>query len=297
VRVIPGLRADSSVEETVRLMARAFKAAGVESPETDARLLLGHALRLDRARLLAQHDRLLEAREVDAVSGLAARRLKREPVARILGHKEFWSLPLVITPDVLVPRPETETVVEAAVDAIARGAGGKTKRLRVLDIGTGTGALLLALLKELPAAEGVATDVSAAAIEVARENAERNGLAARCQFIVCNVAAGVGGIFDLVVSNPPYVARADIATLAPEVRDFDPALALDGGNDGLDAYRSLAGELPRLLRPGGLAVVELGAGQEAAVAALFADAGLHVAGTRKDLAGIPRALVASAAMS
>ena len=260
----------------------------------DARLLLGHALRLDRTQLIAQADRLLEAREVDAVSALAARRLKREPVARIQGAKEFWRLPLAVTPDVLVPRPDTETVVEAALDFVTRG-GLRMEKLRILDIGTGSGALVLALLSELPNAIGLGTDISAPAADVARANAERNKLAARCDFVVCDIAAGVQGKFDLIVSNPPYVARGDIPTLAAEVRDYDPAIALDGGNDGLTAYRAIAAEAPRLLAEGARLIVELGAGQEPAVTALFTNAGLRVTGVRKDLAGIARALSATTA--
>jgi release factor glutamine methyltransferase len=292
--VIPGLKAGASIEEAVRLIGQCFKSAGIEKPEVDARLLLGHALRLERAQLLSQSDRLLEVREIEAVSALAARRLKREPVARIQGAKEFWSLPLTVTPDVLVPRPDTETVVEAALDFVARGSL-RMEKLRILDIGTGSGAILLALLSELPNAVGLGTDISAAAAEVARANAQRNALAARCDFVVCDIAAGVQGKFDLVVSNPPYVARGDIATLAAEVRGYDPAIALDGGNDGLTTYRAIAGDAPRLLAAGASLIVELGAGQEPAVAALFTNAGLRVTGVRKDLAGIARALSATAA--
>jgi release factor glutamine methyltransferase len=294
VRLIPGLKAGASVEEAVRLIGQSFKTAGIETPEVDARALLGHALRLARAQLIAQSDRLLEAREIDAVSALAARRLKREPVARIQGAKEFWSLPLAVTPDVLVPRPDTETVVEAALDFVTRG-GLRMEKLRILDIGTGSGALLLALLSELPNAVGLGTDISASAAEVARANAQRNALAARCAFVVCDIAAGVQGKFDLIVCNPPYVARGDIATLAPEVRGYDPEIALDGGNDGLTTYRAIAAEAPRLLAEGARLIVELGAGQEPAVDALFTNAALRVTGVRKDLAGIARALSATAA--
>lgn len=295
MRIIPGLKAGASIEEAVRLIGQSFKIAGVETPAVDAQLLLGHALRLDRAQLIARSDRLLEAREVDAVSALAARRLKREPVARIQGAKEFWSLPLAVTPDVLMPRPDTETVVEAALDFVGRG-GLRMEKLCILDIGTGSGAILLALLSELPNALGLGTDISAAAAKVARANAERNKLAARCDFIVCDIAAGVQGKFDLIVSNPPYVARGDIATLAPEVRSYDPAIALDGGNDGLTAYRAIAAETPRLLAEGARLIVELGAGQEPAVTALFTNTGLRVTGVREDLAGIARALSATTAL-
>lgn len=283
-----------SIAEALRRTAQAFRTAGIETPEADARLLIGHALNADRARLLSDSERLLDEGETTAISALAARRLKREPVSRILGVKEFWSLPLRVSEAVLVPRPETETIVEAALDFIIRG-GLRLERLRVLDIGTGSGALLLALLGELENATGTGTDISAEAIEVARANAERNGLSARCSFVVCDIAAGVTGPFDLIVSNPPYIAHDEIATLAPEVRDFDPALALDGGSDGLECYRAIAADAPRLLAPGGRLIVELGAGQEPPVRALFTKAGLTVGAARNDLAAIPRALSATIA--
>jgi release factor glutamine methyltransferase len=286
-----GLSAGASVAEAQRLMAQALRSAGVEQPDVDARALFGRALNLDRAQLAAQDRRLLETQEIEAISALLARRRKREPVARILGMKEFWSLPFAVTPDVLVPRPETETVVEAALDEIGRG--GLTSQPRILDIGTGSGALLLALLSELQNASGVGTDISAAALNVARANAERNGLAARCVFVACDIAAGVKGRFDLIVSNPPYVARGEIASLAPEVRLYDPAPALDGGRDGLDVYRAIAAAAPHLLDAGGRLVVELGAGQEPAVRTLFTHASLSVIAVRNDLAAIPRALTAT----
>ncbi len=292
MRAIPRLKAGASIDEAVHLIGQAFKVAGIEESLVDARILLGHALRLDRAQLIARSDRILEAREIDAVSALCVRRLKREPVARILGHREFWDQMLDVGPAVLVPRPETETIVEAALDYIVRN-GLRMEKLRILDIGTGSGALLLALLGELPNAVGTGTDISAEAIAVARGNAERNGFIARCNFVACDIAKGVQGPFDLIVSNPPYIPRGEIDTLAPEVRDYDPRIALDGGADGLDAYRAIAGEAPRLLAPGGRLIVELGVGQEPAVTALFTNASLHVSGAHKDLAGIPRAFVAT----
>lgn len=268
-----------------------LRRAGIESPDIDARLIVGHALGLDRTALMTNGDRPLGANEIAAIDALAARRLSREPVSRILGRKEFWSLALDVSDAVLVPRPETETVVEAALDFVIRG-NMRVERLRILDIGTGSGALMLALLTELNRATGVATDISADALNVARGNAERLGLSSRCDFIVCNIADTVDGPFDLIVSNPPYIAHADIAALEPEVRDYDPALALDGGIDGLDAYRAIAAQAIHLLVPGGRLIVELGAGQESAVSGLFTGAGLSVNGVRADLAGIPRALSA-----
>ncbi len=292
MRVVPGLKAGASVSEALSLVARSFELAGVEAPKRDARALLGHALCLTRAQLLAQSNRLLEAREIVALSALSARRLKREPVSRILGFREFWNLNLQITPDVLDPRPDTETLVEAVLEFLTRGAYGH-RPLKILDIGTGSGAVLLALLSDLPKATGVATDISAAAIAVARANAARSGLSERCKFVVCNIAAGLSGrFFDVIVSNPPYVRHEDIMMLAPEVRDYDPAIALDGGADGLCAYHAIAREAQPLLAAQGRLFVELGAGQELAVSQIFYNAGLAAASMRPDLAGIPRVLSA-----
>jgi release factor glutamine methyltransferase len=218
VRTIAGLKADASVAECIRLVSQAFRLAQIDSAEADARLLTGQALHLTRAQLAAESDRLLEAREVNVVSALAARRLRHEPVARILGRKEFWSLELQVTPAVLVPRPETETLVETALDAVTT-RGLRLEKLRLLDIGTGSGALLLALLKELPNATGVGTDISADALEVARGNAARHQLGARCTFLACDVVDGIAGSFDFILSNPPYIASGEIASLMSEVRD------------------------------------------------------------------------------
>jgi len=270
-------------------LADQFRQAGIDSADADARLLIAHALGIDRTAIMTNGERALTAQERLTLDALTERRMAHEPVARIFGVKEFWSLPLHISPAVLVPRPETETVVEAALDFIARG-GLRTEALRILDIGTGSGALLLALLSELPNGRGTGTDISTPALGVARVNAERLGLASRCTFVTCDIATDLPGPFDVIVSNPPYIAHDEIATLAPEVRDYDPALALDGGSDGLDGYRAIALDARRLLAPGGRLIVELGAGQEPAVCTLFTDAGLTVGATRNDLAGIPRAL-------
>jgi len=289
VSALPGLKSGVSVSEALHHVAQFFRTNGIEEAEADARALIGHALHLDRARLIAQSDRVLESREVTVISALATRRLRREPVSRILGQKEFWSLPISVTPDVLVPRPETETVVEAALDFVMR-SGLRLEKLRILDIGTGSGALLVALLNELPNAAGTGTDVSSAALDVARANAARCRVASRCNFVVCNIANGVEGPFDLIVSNPPYIAHDEIVTLAPEVRDYDPQVALDGGRDGLDVYRAIAGDAKRILAPGGRLFVELGVGQDQRVRALFTEAGLSPGTPRKDLAGISRVL-------
>jgi release factor glutamine methyltransferase len=289
------MRAAAQTVATVRhALTEQLRQAGVESADADARLLIGRALGIDRAEMIADGSRPVTAQDRLTLDAMTERRIGREPVSRILGRKEFWSLVLNVTPDVLVPRPETETVVEAALDFVMRG-NLRMETLRILDIGTGSGALLLALLSELPNAIGTGTDISAKALAVARDNADLHRLAGRSNFVECDIAAGLPGPFDLIVSNPPYIAHGDIAGLDPEVRDFDPAVALDGGADGLDGYRAIAQEARRLLAPGGRLIVELGAGREAAVAALFSNAGLTPGTARDDLASIPRALDASVA--
>jgi release factor glutamine methyltransferase len=287
------LSRDTSVAQARRALADAFRQAGLDSPELDARLLTGHALGLDHTELTIESGRGLGDEAARALAALAARRLDREPVARILGVKEFWGLPLRLNDATLVPRPETETVVEAALAAIDRD-GPRTRALRIADLGTGSGALLIALLSELPNASGIGTDISREALGAARDNAGRLGIASRAAFAACDFGAALSGHFDLVVSNPPYVASGDIATLAPEVR-HDPRRALDGGADALACYRTIAGQAPKLLKPAGHLVVELGIGQEPAVAALFRAAGLASSAARHDLAGIPRALHARVA--
>jgi release factor glutamine methyltransferase len=277
-----------TLDQARRQLAQQFRGAGLDSPELDARVLVGHALGLDHAALAAQTGRALGAVEMDTIAAAAARRLEHEPVARIIGRKEFWGLPLRLNAETLVPRPETETVVEAALGALGRGRG---RALRIADLGTGSGALLLALLSELPEAHGVGTDLSVPALDCARRNAAALGLGERASFMACDYAAALKPPFDLVVANPPYVARADIATLAPEVRVFDPPRALDGGLDGLDAYRAIAADMRRLLSPQGLLVLELGVGQRDGVVELFSAAGLAAGPCRHDLSGIARALV------
>jgi release factor glutamine methyltransferase len=279
-----------SVATARRSLANSFRRHGLATPELDARLLVAHALGLDHAALAAQAARALSAGESAAIAALAARRLAREPVARIVGVKEFWGLSFSLNGATLVPRPETETVVEAALDALAQSRT-RGDALALADLGTGSGALLLALLAELPKAHGFGTDLSPQALHCAHHNAVVLGLAERASFLACDYGAALKGPLDLIVSNPPYVARADIATLAPEVRVFDPALALDGGLDGLDAYRAIAVAAPQLLSPDGILVLELGIGQLAAVERLLAAVGLVPIGDpRRDLLGIARAL-------
>lgn len=276
-----------------RVWAQKFRACGIDLPELDAGILIGHALGLGRAALAGADLRRLAGEEESAIAALARRRLRREPVARIVGMKEFWSLALRVDAATLVPRPETETVVEAALAAIDAG-GARSRTLRIADLGTGSGAILLALLSELPNAFGVGSDASVPALCIASDNARRLG-SARARFVACDMAAALRGTFDVIVSNPPYIASRDIAALAPEVRDFDPWRALDGGPDGLRFYREIAAAVPPLLAPGGALTVELGIGQAHAVAAIFAAAGLAPSPPRSDLNDVPRALVAKRA--
>lgn len=282
----------NTVETARRALTARFESAAIESAALDARLLIGHILGLDLTGLITSAQRQLTADESARLEDFAGRRLAGEPVARIVGEKEFWGLPLKLSPATLVPRPDTETVVELALELLH--ADGVTNRpLRIADLGTGSGAILLALLSELPTAYGFGTDISEQALQAAAANAEGAGLAARATFIACDYAAGLSGPFDLIVSNPPYIRAADIAELAVEVRNYDPRAALDGGADGLDAYRALIPQAAGLLAPGATLIVEAGEGQSGLINGLMTMAGLSPTGAPKaDLGGIPRAVAA-----
>jgi release factor glutamine methyltransferase len=282
--------AGQTVERARRALTARFKSGQIDSAELDARMLVGAALGLDLTGLIAAAGRPVLAEESVRLAGFARRRLAGEPVARILGFKEFWGLPLQLSPATLVPRPDTETVVELALE-IWRGERHPDRRLRIADIGTGSGAILLALLSELPKACGVGTDISLAALRTATSNAAHLGFAPRAAFVACDHAAALSGVFDLIVSNPPYVRSADIASLAREVREHDPSGALDGGADGLDAYRKLIPQAAGLLTPRGALVVEAGLGQSGPIQELMTAAGLTLERPPKaDLAGVPRAV-------
>jgi release factor glutamine methyltransferase len=281
-----------TIAEARRAVGAAFRSAGIETPDLDARILIGHALARDHAALVADATRPLDPSEATQISALAARRLAGEPVARIVGQREFWGLPFSVTPAVLVPRPETETVVELALLLVE---AARTQPLRIADLGTGSGAILLALLRELPHASGIGTDIAPDALAVACANARTLRLEARASFVESDFGRALAGPFDLVVSNPPYVARREIETLSREVRDHDPRGALDGGEDGLNAYRQIAADAARLIGPDGHLVVEIGATQEREITAVFAEKGLAVMRFRHDLLGKVRALAARVA--
>jgi release factor glutamine methyltransferase len=281
-----------SARDLIVPLAGRLAAAGVEAARGEAWLLLAAATGHQRAALMAGALATLSAEQEARLDAMVRRRLAREPLAYILGEKEFWSLPIRVGPAVLIPRPETETVVEAALAQIPdRGAP-----LRILDLGTGSGCLLLALLSELPNAIGVGTDTSAAALAIARGNAARLGLAGRTELRQSDWGRALAAPFDLIVGNPPYVAAAAWPTLQPEVR-FEPSGALLAGPDGLAAYRALAPDVARLLAPDGSIALEIGAGQGEAVARILLDQGLEVIERRCDLAGIERCLVARLAVA
>jgi len=284
--------AGRTLDDARRETRARLEAAGIETPELDARLLLGEVLHLDLTGLIAAAARTLNADEAMRLEIFLQRRIAGEPVARILGHKEFWGLPLTLSPGTLVPRPDTETIVEAALDLMKQD-GRINDRLRIADIGTGSGAILLALLSELPNAQGIGTDINPDALRTAARNAATLGLSERARFIECNYADALHGPFDLIVSNPPYIPSRDIDGLAIEVREHDPRLALDGGSDGLDAYRVIAPAAFELLAPGGVVVVEVGLGQAGDVARLMAEKGLDSGlAPKADLNGIERGIMA-----
>jgi release factor glutamine methyltransferase len=282
------LKPETTRVEALKHLGEVFREAGIETAQRDARLLL-----LDAAGI--KHADLLSGARVplgDAAAKLAenaARRVTREPVARILGEWEFWSMPFTLTPDTLVPRPDSETVVAAALIGL-KERRHKAEGVRILDLGTGSGCLLIALLKELPGATGLGTDVSQGALETAGFNATRNGVGDRADFIQSDWEKAIEGRFDVIVSNPPYIADKVIEGLDAEVRVHDPVLALSGGKDGLDAYRAIATALPSLLNKGGFATLEIGSDQAETVPAIFLKAGFDIEGPFADFGARPRAI-------
>jgi release factor glutamine methyltransferase len=263
-----------------------------DNPALDARLLVAHALRRDPVTIPLVDDEPVAAGEEARATCYAGRRLTGEPVARIIGTKEFWGRDFLLSPETLVPRPDTETVVEAVLAFVEAGPGRQAP-LAIVDLGTGTGAILLSLLDELPQARGLALDRSEGAVRTARTNAEKFGLGGRTGFVVGNWTTGLSGPFDVVVANPPYIESDAIAGLPVDVRRHDPHLALDGGKDGLEAYRLIISDLPRILAPGGAAFLEMGRGQGPELAKIAEKAGFSTK-LRADLAGIDRVAVLTA---
>lgn len=280
-----------SIERARRALAVQLRSAQLDEAELDARILLGAILGLDLTGLMAQAARTLTEAEAARLAQHAQRRIAGEPVARILGVREFWGLPFRLSEATLVPRPDTETVVERALELFRERQMSHPPR--IADIGTGSGAILLALLHEIPDAFGVGTDLSLSALDTAKGNAAALGLAGRAAFVACSYAAALRGPFDLIVSNPPYIPSGEIPKLGIEVREHDPHLALDGGNDGYDAYRALIPQAAERLAPGGALIVEAGQGQAGDIETLMTAAALSVDRPPKaDMAGIARAVSA-----
>ena len=265
-----------------------LETAGLAGPVIDARLLVEAAAEATRADIVTDPYRALTPEQEERLADYLARRERRQPVSHILGRKGFWKIMLSVTPDVLIPRPDTEVIV----DYVLKKFPDETAPFHILDLGVGSGAIVLSILAERPRAKGLATDISDEALAVARENAANLGLANQIAFARGNWTEGLADAsFDVVVSNPPYIASEVIETLEPEVKDHEPRVALDGGADGLDAYRHLAPEILRVLKPGGLFAVEIGYDQKDAVEALFNEVGAGDVWTIKDLSTNDRVVV------
>ena len=275
--------------ETLRALLdegrRVLAGQGIETAALDARLLLQAACDVSHEAIVAEPENTASAAEAASYRATIARRTSRQPVSRILGTREFFGRPFLLAPSVLDPRPDTETVIDAVLQRFR-----DRRPFRFLDLGTGSGIIAITLLCELPAAQAVATDISDAALSVARANAARHGIADRLSLVHASWLDGVEGRFDLVVSNPPYIPLGEIEGLAPEVRGHDPRLALDGGPDGLEAYRRIAAGAGAKLAPGGVVMVEIGCGREQQVSTILARHGFHGESVRNDIAGRPRCL-------
>ncbi len=264
-----------------------LQAAGIASARLDAQLLLAHVLGITREALLLERTHILTRKQQQEFDALLARRAAREPIAHILGKKEFWGLEFAVTPATLVPRPDSETLITALLAHMPQ----RGSKLRVLDLGSGTGCLLLAALSEYPQATGLGVDINPEAIDVARGNAKALGLINRAEFKKSDWNSEVNGVWDVVLSNPPYIPTKDICGLSPDVADYEPRLALDGGSSGLDCYRAITGFLPTIMAENGVALLEVGVGQAADVAMLATLQGLKVVQVACDLAGIERCVV------
>ena len=278
---------ESGTADILQNAAERLRAAGVESPRREARLLLAHVLGLRPEQIVSENFSLQGAQFRGRFEAAVVRRAQREPLAYIIGRREFWSLDFEVGPSVLIPRPESEIMVEEALKLFPV-AGAP---LRVADIGTGSGCLLLAFLSERTEAEGLGVDISEEALGIAKRNAARLGLGGRTQFLRNDWISGLSGTWEVIFINPPYIVEGELDGLEPEVSRYEPRTALDGGPDGLCAYRRIAASLRPRLAPGGRVFLEVGQGQAEPVERIFSEKGLNVEGTVFDLAGIPRCLV------
>lgn len=283
---MPGTE-DRSVRKVLALARQRLGNAGVETAALDGRVLLARAMNCPRAWLYKNSDSVLSADEMARFDAMLASREMRVPVSHILGEREFWSRPFIVNPDVLTPRPDSETLIEAVLDRVSDQAAS----LRILDLGTGSGCLLLSLLLEISGASGTGVDISPAALQVAARNAKRLGCDDRVRWVTGEWEIGLSDVFDIVISNPPYIKRGSLAALEPEVATFEPSLALDGGVDGLDSYRRILACVDERLDEDGAVFLEIGSGQETIVTEIAHQAGLAQQGIRYDLSGIARVLI------
>jgi release factor glutamine methyltransferase len=277
----------NSAKDTLREAVLELQRGRIESASLDARLLLQHILGVTREQLLADNRLSLSFEQEEAYQDLIDKRLRRQPISQLIGKREFWGHSFKVTPATLDPRPDSETLIEAILGVFR----DKSAALNILDLGTGTGCLLLTLLSEYENARGTGVDICESALGVAQENAANLGLKPRSQFVQSRWSEKLEGTFDIIISNPPYIPTRTIESLAPEVCRFEPKLALDGGEDGLDCYRAIAAQLPKLLAKDGLAIFELGIGQQRDVETIVTEQGLQVTGVKEDLASIPRCIL------
>ncbi|MDX1976022.1 MAG: peptide chain release factor N(5)-glutamine methyltransferase [Rickettsiales bacterium] len=276
-------------KEALRDAVMQLQAVRIETASLDARILLEHVLGVSREKLLLMLEEPLSDLHVTLYHSLIEERAKHRPVSQLMGKREFWGMEFKVTPDTLDPRPDSETLIEVVLKRVA----DRQAPLSILDLGTGTGCLLLSLLSELPNARGVAVDLSPQALAVAQENALAHGLRARTQCVQSRWAEQVTGLFDIIISNPPYIPTADIAALAPEVAQYEPLLALDGGEDGLVCYREIMKAVPDLLAPHGIAVFEIGFGQQTALETIATEHGLTLEMAKQDMQSIVRCMLFS----
>jgi release factor glutamine methyltransferase len=279
-----------TVLELIQETTGYFNKKGISSARLDAELLLAYCLGIERIQLYIAFERPLTEGELSVFRDIVRRRAAGEPVAYLTGYREFWSLKIRVRHSVLIPRPETELLVEEGIKLLK----ACRREAAVLELGTGSGAIVVALAKEIKNSVTYATDISPAALTVARQNIADQGMQERIRLVCCNGPAPFrkGPLFDLIISNPPYIRSNEIATLAVEIKDHEPRQALDGGDDGLEFYRQWIPQMPCLLRPGGGAIFEIGTDQAEAVSRLFIDAGFSTVATAKDYAGHSRAVIA-----
>ena len=278
---------EMTIGSVLKSAASKLSAAGIQNSKLDSKILLCHVAEIDPCSLFSNIDQELNVKTLKCFEELVQRRLLREPVSHLIGEREFWSLSFDVSADVLDPRPASETLIQAAVDFV----GNKEKHISALDIGTGSGCLIISLLTELRFAKGVGIDISEPALTIARRNAEKNLVHKRIKFFKSFWGENLSKNFEIILCNPPYISENERGSLEPEVCDYEPECALFGGNDGLSAFRQLAPNIYRLLKPGGFAIIECGRGQAQSVIKIFSNADIRHIETRLDIDGIERCCI------